>query len=230
MHKKTILLFLFMATCFFAMAQTQEAVTTSGKKVILYADGTWKYAEPVKAPGTKTEPVELKEKKKEAKKEPEKKEIPVAETGTGECGEDIEMIEDRRTGVRTRRVKNLIILSEPNSGKEIAILMQKGAREVITINFRPNGAGNCIAEGNKINIVFTDGSKLDLANDALTNCNGDSKVNFGGPYGRKKIFEELRSKKISSLKVVTQQGSVQLSVNTENADLFRRMFNCLASQ
>ena len=41
----------FFIICFadkFLFAQTQEATTNSGKKVILYADGTWKYAEEIK--------------------------------------------------------------------------------------------------------------------------------------------------------------------------------------
>jgi hypothetical protein len=40
-----IVLFLIQSVSF---GQTEEATTQSGKKVLLYADGTWKYADDTK--------------------------------------------------------------------------------------------------------------------------------------------------------------------------------------
>ena len=205
-----------------SFAQTEEATTQSGKKVILYADGTWKYAVDAKP--------EIPKNKEEKKRDLVKKPEPETTIPSGECSGLLETIEDKRTGIRTTRAKNIIFVAELNSKKEISILLQKGPKGVINMIFRPVGAGECIGEGNKINIVFTDNSKLDLANDGFTNCRGESVVNFGGPYGRKKMLEELKTKKIKSIKIWTQLGSVQQNLSGENQDQVLQMFNCLATQ
>src|SRR5690349_15913680 len=98
--KKILLFTLVIFFCTGAWSQTEEATTRSGKRVILYTDGTWKYAEP----DTK--------KQEGKKKEPEKKSVPVPVAVTGDCAENIEVVEDARTRVLTTRGKKLIIIAE----------------------------------------------------------------------------------------------------------------------
>jgi hypothetical protein len=213
--KKTLCISLFILIAIQSWSQTEEATTKSGKKVILYSDGTWKYAE------TDTK------KPEEKKKEPEKKSLPEPVAFTGDCSENLELIEDPRTRVMTTRGKNMIIIAEKNDGKEISISMQKGAKNVISIVFHPTGAGQCIGEANKINIDFTDGSKIDLSNE-YSNCKGESTANFGGTYGRKKPLGELQSKKIKSIRIWTTDGSVQQKLSDNNKEQFFQMINCLS--
>ena len=221
MYKSILTIIVLMLMQSISFGQTEEATTRSGKKVILYADGTWKYADDTKQEIKKNE---------EKKKEPEKRVEPESSVLPGECAAAFEAIEDQRTGIRTTRTKNLIIIAEANGKKEISVSLQKGAKLVIKMTLRATGAGECVGEGNKINLIFTDNSKLDMANDGLSNCRGESSVNFGGPYGRKKMLEELKTKKIKSIKVWTQQGSVQLNLSVENQEEILRMINCLSTQ
>lgn len=222
MYKSILTVIVLLLMQYNSFGQTEEATTQSGKKVILYADGTWKYADD-------TKPV-IKKNNEEKKKEPVKKNEPETINLSGECAESLETIEDKRTGTRTTRAKNMIIVAEGDSKKEIGVLLQKGPKGVITMIFRPVGAGECIGEGNKINFVFTDNSKLELSNDGLTNCRGEAAANFGGLYGRKKMLEELKTKKIKSIKIWTQQGSVQQNLSVENQEEIMRMINCLSTQ
>ncbi len=223
MKKKVLLLIFLFAAKTAIWGQSEEATTKSGKKVILYANGTWTYAEGAKTEN-KTKP---EEKKEEKKKEADKKPQPETPVMTGDCSDRFETIEDQRTGIRTTRTKNMIIVASEKDTKEIDITLQKGARGVIRISLRPVGAGECIAEGNKIDIEFSDGSKLELSNDETTNCRGEATVNLGGNYGRKKQLEEISTKKIKTMKVWTQLGSVQKEFSEENREQFYQAINCL---
>ncbi len=230
MFKKNWFLFLLACLPLFGIAQSEEATTKSGKKVILYPDGTWKYAEEVKTDTREVKEVKLKPEEKKKEKEEVKKTVSPVTTAAPECANEVDMSDDSRTGMRTWRTRNMIIVSEPGGTKEIGLLIQKNSKGILTVFFRPVGAGDCIGEGNKINIVFMDGSKLELTHDNPMNCRGESAANFGGNWGRKKQVEELRSKTIKSIKVWTQQGSVMQTLSAENAEQFRKMFSCLAGQ
>ncbi len=229
---KNFLLLLFLAgNPALLFSQTVEATTQSGKKVILFPDGTWKYAADIK-PEAKEKEVKVKpeEKKEEKKKTEPKKPVAGIPVSVPDCADEVELNEDSKTGIRTWRSRSMIVVAEPGGKKEIGILFQKNSKGILTVFLRPVGAGECIGEGNKINIVFGDGSKLELTHDGFANCRGEAAANFGSNWGRKKQLEELKTKKIKSIRVWTQQGSVQQTLTDENAEQFLKMFNCLSGQ
>jgi hypothetical protein len=205
---------------FMLRAQTQEATTTNGKKVILFADGTWKYAEE-KNEHVKTETTKI--------KEPENKKVVTTTDLPANCSELFDISEDPKTGARITKTRNLLIISKDGDSKEIAVLMQKGFKSVITLTLKPVGAGECIAEGSKINLVFMDGSKMDLVNDGFTNCRGEVITNFGGQFGRKKQLAELSTKKIRTIRVWTQAGSVMEELSPSAQDELLKTISCLAN-
>jgi hypothetical protein len=218
MRLKILLLvkFCFLAVMLFAQ---QQATTESGRKVTLYPDGTWKYVEE-----TKKQP----DRPVQTSKPPE---VIVSNPNLpAGCSELFETGEDFKTGVSITRTRNIIFIGEDGSNEEINISMQKGAKNVITIYFRVRASSQCIGEGGKINITFTDGSKADLSHDGYYNCAGESYSGFNGPFGRKKILEELRTKKIRSIRVWTQSKSVQKELSPANQEEFLKVLNCLAAQ
>lgn len=216
MNKLFILVIVALLPHFVSKAQTEEATTKSGKKVILYQDGTWKYAdETVKRPEEKTkEPVK------------EKKAVITTTGVSADCEAMLEITDDSKTGLRITKTKNMIIVAETGGNNQLGIVVQKNSKGIITLGLRPVGAGECIEEGNKVNIVFTDGSKTELAHDGFANCNGESSVSFGGSFGKKKQFDQLRSKKIKTIKVWTRQGSVQQNLSDENQATLLKLLNC----
>jgi hypothetical protein len=221
--KRAMLKYFFTVSMLFLLhsvfAQTAEATTNSGKKVILFADGTWKF---------KDEKKELKN--NVDKTTPEKKvtdnnirSMPI------ECADKLDVSQDKNNTVITR-TKSFIVIAGDQSKQEIDISLQKGEKGINSISFRLGNGADCIGEGNKINIVFTDGSRSDLSNDGPMNCRGEAIVNFNGPYGKKKQFQELCDKKIKSIKVWTQTGAVQQSLSQENKEEFSQLLNCLNSK
>ena len=203
MKKITLTLIAIIAIITFSFGQTEEATTKSGKKVILNPDGTWKYAE---------------EKKK------------VTTTDPSDCSNYIETTEDKMTGRKTTAAKSSIVVSTDGGKKGLGILLMLSEKGTIIMSISAVGAGHCIDEGDKINILFADGSKLELASDGKFNCQGDATVYFGGVFGKKKQLEELKSKKIQTMRVWTSDGFVEKDFTSDNSQEFFQTINCLLNQ
>lgn len=200
-------------------AQTEEATTKSGKKVILFADGTWKYADDMKPAETKPAP----DKPKQSIKEKQDNRTAIPEG----CDDIFDISEEKKSGLTTISTKNMIIVAEDNSGKEIDILLQRNSKGIITIIIKPIGAGDCIGEGNMVSFSFENGSKTDLSHDGSPNCKNEITISLGGSFGKKKQLEELAAKKVKSIKAWTQKGIVQQTLSAENQEQFMRAINCL---
>lgn len=203
MRKIILTFFAFLASITISFGQTEEATTKSGKKVILNSDGTWKYQEE-------------KSQTNEAK--------------TSDCSNYLETTEDKMTGKKTTAAKNTIIVSTDGGKKGFGILLMNSSSGSLIISIQAVGAGNCIDEGNKINILFTDGSKLELASDGKFNCKGNATLYFGGVFGKKKQLIELKTKKIQTMRVWTSDGYVEKDFTQENSDDFFYTINCLTKE
>lgn len=181
--------------------QIEEATTKSGKKVNLNTDGTWKYQE-----GKKTPPFIAK---------------------SSDCSNYIETTEDKMTGNKTTAGKNTIIVSTDGGKKGFGILLMKSPSLSLIISIQAVGAGSCIDEGNKINILFVDGSKLELASNGKFNCKENATLYFGGVFGKMKQLEELKTKKIQTMRVWTSDSYVEKDFTEDNSDEFINTIKCL---
>lgn len=208
-------MFAFLS-CLIATGQTEEATTKSGKKVILYPDGKWKYADEVV-----NQPADPVKEKKTV--------VQTTEVVATDCDGMLETTDDSRTGLRVTKTKGIMIAEEAGGKGQVGIALQKNSKGIITLYLYPVGAGTCIGEGNKVNIDFTDGSKAELTHDAFANCSGEVAASLGGSFGKKKQLELLRTKKIKRIKVWTQEGSVQQNLSTEIQDKMQKLFNCLGN-
>ncbi len=212
-------LFFILSFPLFVFSQTEEATTESGKKVIIYADGTWKIKseEPPKtSPAIKTTD----------KKEEKNKDSALPVNLDGDCGLLFESIKDKNNTVIIR-TKNFLIATRPGDRSEIDISIQKGVKGIITVSFRTVTGTECIGEGNRLNLLFTDGSKLDLTNEGPANCRGEVVSYFSGPYGKKKQMDELKTKRIKSILIQTQQNSITQELSKENQEEFVRLISCI---
>lgn len=220
--RRTYILMLAFFTCFVSAAQTEEATTKSGKKVILYPDGRWKYAD-----DAANKPAEA---VKEPVKEKEKKTVTQATNILPtDCDGSLEIIDDNRSGFRITRTKNRMIAENNGDKGQLGISLQKNSKGIITLYLYPVGAGSCIGEGNRVNIEFTDGSKTEFGHDAFANCSGEAAVNFGGSFGKKKQLELLKTKKVKKIKIWTQEGSVQQQLPPDIQENLQKIFICLGS-
>jgi hypothetical protein len=201
MKKITTILFAIIVNLTFVFGQTQEATTTDGKKVILNSDGTWKYAE--------------------IKKD-------TAKPKTSDCSNWIETSTDKVSGTTTTGSISNLIVSTDGGTTGFGIYMFNGSTGSLVLIIQAVGAGSCIDEGAKINILFTDGTRLELASEGDFNCKGKATAYFGGIFGKKKQLEELKTKKIQTMRVWTSDSYVEKDFTVDNQDEFYYVINCLS--
>lgn len=198
MKTKLIVLLLVLVPVF-GWTQNQTAVAENGKKVILKSDGTWKYVE-------------------------EKSDSIVIESS--DCNSLIKTTTDKMTGKSTTSANNSITLTE--GGKTgLGIFLMKSSGGAIILTIQTVGAGSCIDEGSKINLLFDDGSRLELINDADFNCKGKATVYFGDVFGKTKQLAELQTKKISTMRVWTNDSYVEKDFPEDKKAQFFNVINCL---
>lgn len=200
---KTILLTSIQIFCLlsFSLAQTQ-ATTKDGREVVLNSDGTWKYVE---SNGSSNGSVSL------------------------ECSELVSSKVDKMTGETSVSASEAIIVSD--DGKEgIAIYLLQGnpggARLIFIL--KAIGAGNCIDDDDKMNVLFSDGSRLEIENDGDFNCDAEFTVYFGGVFGKKREWTMLKEKRIESMRVWTTKGYVEEDFTEDQGEIVKATINCLA--
>lgn len=184
----------------FAFGQNQNATTESGKKVVLFQDGTWKYAE--------------------VKKD-------TAKANSSDCSSWIETTTDKVSGDVMTSAKNILVVSTDGGKSGFGIHMMQSPNGGLILGIQAVGASACVDKGTKINILFDDGSRLELKSDGDFNCKGEAPVYFGGFYGKKKELSELKTKKISTMRVWTSAHYVEKDFTQDNKDEFFNVINCL---
>lgn len=92
------------------------------------------------------------------------------------------------------------------------------------------GSGSCVEENAKINILFTDESRIELHNDGGFNCQKQSIPYFGDLFKSKKLTDQLAAKKILTLRVWTNDGYVQKDLPVEQAEKIRQYFQCFVEK
>lgn len=179
-------------------AQT-TATTTDGRKVILNNDGTWKDDEP-KSSTTKT----------------------------FECPDLIESTTDKVTGDVTTGVKESIVVSK--DGKNGLGLYAFKARTgiILIVTAISADAGGCIEDNGKMNILFRDGTRLELINQGKFNCDAKFTLFFGGVAGHKKELEMFRTRGIETMRVWTSKSYVEEDFSEESSKTLMKSIDCLS--
>lgn len=178
-----------------------EAVTKDGKKVFLMSDGTWKYID-----STKTN----------------------VASASYECSDLIKINTDKITGETGVLAKDYIIVSDDGGKTGFSILLFKSSDRIVEI-IKAVGAGSCIDDVDKVNILFRDGTRLELLNNGKYNCDAKFTLYFGGIYGKKKELELLKTKEIESMRVWTSDSYVEKDFTPEQSKLLMKIIECLAN-
>jgi hypothetical protein len=196
-----ILLFLF-ASVLTLQAQI-EATTKDGKVVILNDDGTWKHKEDSQAGSSL--PADL-----------------------DNCDNWIKVEEDKVTGEKMTTSKEGVIISDDGGKTGFGITWFLTTKSP-SLSIIAVGAGACVDTGAKINILFADGSRLELRNDRKFNCDGAAAVYFLGVFGKKNELNLLASKKIDTMRVWTSKSYVEKNFTEEQAVTFMKTASCMLS-
>jgi hypothetical protein len=182
-------------------SQTQ-ATTNDGKKVILNDDGTWKFSEE-----TKSQTVEI---------------------DNSDCSKYILTDVDKVTGKSSTAAKDMLVISQDGGKNGFGIYLLKGSNSII-LSIKAVGAGNCIDDDNKMNILFRDGTRLELVNDSKFNCDAKYTQYFGGVFGKKKELEMFKTKEIETMRIWTSESYVQENFTPEQSKEFMNTINCLVN-
>jgi len=200
---RAIIIILF---AFYVYAQ-QTATLSNGDKIQVFNDGTWK-------PFSDSSIVN------------------VAQPFDSSCEALILHEEDKMTGKKFAIAKEPIIVSK-NDDKALVISLQtpylKSDNNII-MAIKVFGGGGCIDENEKIQILFHDGSRMELRTDNKFNCDAKATVYFGGVFGKKAELRELLQKKISAMRVWTRNSYVEENFSDDNSKIFLYTLRCLTSQ
>lgn len=154
--------------------------------------------------------------------------LPVAMIGQVDCSKVILKEPDKMTGNSYIYAEPIIL--EHENGKSGIAMNWLVVQKVIVLNLRVIGASNCIDKGDKINILFTDGDKLELQSESDFNCEQNSTVYFGGLFRKKDTLAKLGQKKIEALRAWTEDGYVEVNIPEEQQIQIMNAAGCIAKE
>ncbi|TVZ14012.1 hypothetical protein [Maribacter sp. MAR_2009_72] len=190
---------LFLFLTKFSFSQI-NATTEKGEVVVLNDDGTWQYKIIENVDTTKF---------------------------SLECADLIETSEDKMTGKSSTTSKETLIISDDGGKNGFGIFALNGASSTILV-LQEVGAGSCIDDDNKVNILFRDGSRLEIYNDGKFNCDAKMTLYFGGIFGKKKQLKELASKEIETMRVWTSKSYVEKDFSSNQSKQLMNTLKCLS--
>lgn len=100
----------------------------------------------------------------------------------------------------------------------------------LAMSIKAVGAGNCIDDSHKIQLLFTDGTWLELTNDGSFNCDAKFVLLFGSVIGKMKILKQLRSKEVAIMRVHTSQGAVERKFSLLESQCLVNQLDCILEQ
>jgi len=158
-------------------------------------------------------------------------EVPNAKVGpvSFECVDLIETRTDKMTDYFTSRSKNRLVISDDGgkTGFEIFCIRVGTITDYdILIRIKVVGAGKCIDQGDVVNILFRDGSRLTF-NSEVSRRDAICFIAFGGMYQKNKELNELTTKEIEAMRVWTSKGYVQKDFSSEQSKILMSTLKCL---
>ncbi|MBU2650111.1 MAG: hypothetical protein KKA81_04175 [Bacteroidetes bacterium] len=143
----------------------------------------------------------------------------------GDCSTYIVTDSDKITGESSTSTIRKIVVSK--DGGETGLIFYGFLSEgKLTITMEVYGASLCMQPGSHINILFRDGSKLDLQNNNKYNCENKGAMFFGDSWGKKKELQLLMKKEIETMRVYTADGFVQEDFTPENSRDLMETLKC----
>lgn len=195
---KITLLLCGTLVCTMAFAQ-MEATTKDGHTVILNNDGCWKFVEAMKE---------------------------ASPTVLG-CADVIIDQTDIVTGNKTRSTKEGIIVSK--DGKNgFGIHLFQGTGKALIFSATVVGAGPCIDDNNKMNVLFRDGTRIELLHEGDFNCEGSFTLYLGGAFGKKREMEYFMTREVKIMRIWTSKSYVEEELTSDNSKTLKKAFECLA--
>ena len=132
-------------------------------------------------------------------------------------------------------VKDDIVIKKDEKNKLILALL--AMERTIILSIIVVGGGDCIDETNKMNVVFRDGTKLEMLNNGGFNCDAEFSIFFGGDFGHKKELGLFLTNEIETIKISTRKSTidkarnnvVEVAVPPDTSKLIMESITCLTN-
>jgi hypothetical protein len=198
--KKIFLIALIALTSVMGGTAQTKATTEDGKKVVLNEDGTWKY------------------------------ESATTDTPTTgyECSDLVFTETDKMTGTSSTSAKETLIISEDGGKSGFGITLLNGSNSLI-VSIQAVGAGSCINDDSKMNILFRDGTRLEFVNNGKFNCDAKFTLYLGGSFGKKSQLNLLKTKEIETMRIWTTKSYVEKDFSKDQSVKLKSIISCLTS-
>jgi len=150
-----------------------------------------------------------------------------------DCNYWTESKTDKMTGKTSVRARNLIYLGAVDKGNgkiqiknNIITVDMRDDKGDVVVTFNAPDVGSCVDDKDKVNILFTDDTRMELLNEAQTNCNGNIALWINK---KSKKAKEFASKDIKAIRVTISSKYLDVDLTGDNAIHFKKQFNCLTS-
>lgn len=140
------------------------------------------------------------------------------------CENLIETTVDKMTGKSTTGTNGFIDIGNSKSGFKVILLISNGT---IVFNLEVLGKIGCIDKGNAMNILFRDGTKLELKHASDFNCQSDFTVYLGKQWHNEENIALLATKEIETIRVWGKSTFIESDLTQENSKRLMKAFSCL---
>jgi hypothetical protein len=118
------------------------------------------------------------------------------------------------------------LLRRRTEAKQVSRCMAP-THNTVALTIHSVGAGACVNDGDKVELVFTDSAKLELANMAKFNCQAESSIYFNSALNNADQLQILAEKQIARITVWTKKKNLTRNVSDQTSTEIRELFSCL---
>lgn len=145
-----------------------------------------------------------------------------------DCDQYVTTTTDKVTGQSYTHSNEDFILTNSDGLEALNIIILKRANGSIAFSLRVLSEVTCIDDKSKMNILFRDGSRLELVNDGKFNCDGRYIQCFGGLCGKKRHLKKMATLEIETIRIGTLNSFVQFDLTNEESLQLLNVFKCIS--
>jgi len=144
-----------------------------------------------------------------------------------DCDKWVKYHEDKVGGTGYYVNKESIIITDDNTTGFNITVMETNKSVIFSIT--AIGAGRCIDEKSKVQILFTDDTRIEMLTNNKFNCENSAVVYMLNLFGRKWEYEQLSTKNIKTMRVWTSRGHIEQDFSDEKSEQLKNVFRCVKS-
>ncbi|MEM8893237.1 MAG: hypothetical protein AAGC88_01590 [Bacteroidota bacterium] len=112
------------------------------------------------------------------------------------------------------------------NGGSVSLYPKKGGKYV-TMILATEGDESCMITGSVVNLMFRDGTQMDMKNSGENNCDGRGLLTMGTNDKSNQLLTMLKTKELSSIRVWNKTSSILATLDPEQSKLMLNTVWCL---